>query len=79
MICAKFGWNWPSGSGEEDENVKNLQTDEQRTGDLKSLGEPKILEPNVKVSSRGRPLWNEYHISSTLCSKVISEVKVFKK
>ena len=22
MLCAKFGWNWPSGSGEEDENVK---------------------------------------------------------
>ena len=27
MIGAKFGWNWPSGSGEEDGNVKNLQTD----------------------------------------------------
>ena len=27
MICAEFGWNWPSGSGEEDENVKSLQTD----------------------------------------------------
>ena len=20
MLCAKFGWNWPSGSGEEDKN-----------------------------------------------------------
>ena len=29
MLCAKFGWNWSSGSGEEDENVKNLQTDRQ--------------------------------------------------
>ena len=27
ILCAKFGWNWPSGSGEEDENVKSLQTD----------------------------------------------------
>ena len=27
MHCAKFGWNWPRGSGEEDENVKSLQTD----------------------------------------------------
>jgi hypothetical protein len=27
MICAKFGWNWSSGSGEEVENVKSLQTD----------------------------------------------------
>ena len=29
ILCAKFGWNWPSGSGEEDENVKSLQTDRQ--------------------------------------------------
>ena len=28
MLCAKFGWNWPSGSV-EDENVKSLQTDER--------------------------------------------------
>ena len=25
MRCAKFGWNCPSGSGEEDENVKSLR------------------------------------------------------
>ena len=25
VICAKFGWNWLSGSGEEDENVKSLR------------------------------------------------------
>ena len=29
MPCANFGWNWPSGSGGEDENVKILQTDGQ--------------------------------------------------
>ena len=29
MLCTKFGWNWPSGSGEEDENVKSLQTNGQ--------------------------------------------------
>ena len=27
IISAMFGWNWPSGSGEKDENVKSLQTD----------------------------------------------------
>ena len=27
MLCAKFGWNWLSGSGEEYENVKSLQMD----------------------------------------------------
>ena len=41
ILCAKFGWNWPSGSGEEDENVKSLQTDGQTdrrrtTGDQNS-------------------------------------------
>ena len=32
ILCAKFGWNWPCGSGEEDENVKSLQTDRQMDG-----------------------------------------------
>ena len=37
MSCAKFGWNWPSGSGEQDENMKSLQTDRQQsTSDHKS-------------------------------------------
>ena len=30
MLCAKFGWNWPSGSGEDDKNVKNLRRRQQR-------------------------------------------------
>ena len=30
MLCAKFGWNWPSGSWEEVENRKSLQTDRQQ-------------------------------------------------
>ena len=25
MLCVKFGWNWLTGSGEENENVKGLQ------------------------------------------------------
>ncbi len=36
MLCAKFGWNWPSGSGEEVENVKNLRIDRPEIrGELK--------------------------------------------
>ena len=31
MLCAKFGWNWPSGSGEEDENVKGLRQQRRQT------------------------------------------------
>ena len=36
MLCAKFGRNWPSGSGDKDDNVKSLQTD-RRTTDLSFL------------------------------------------
>ena len=32
ILCAKFGWNWQSVSGEEDENVKSLQTDGKAGG-----------------------------------------------
>ena len=32
MLCAKFDWNLPSGSGEGDENMKNLQTNERTDG-----------------------------------------------
>ena len=30
MLCAKFGWNWLSGSREEDKNVKSLWQHQQR-------------------------------------------------
>ena len=33
MLCYKFGWNWPSGSGV---NVKSLQTDKRTTDDRRS-------------------------------------------
>ena len=29
-LWAKFGWNWPSGSGEEDENMKSLRQRQRR-------------------------------------------------
>ena len=29
MLCAKFGWNWPGGSGEEDENLNSLRQQQQ--------------------------------------------------
>ena len=32
MHCAKHGWNWPSGSWEEDGKVKSLQTDGRTDG-----------------------------------------------
>ena len=49
MLCAKFGWNWPSGSGEDDEMWKVYrQTDVRRTtGNQKSLPELKELSAQV--------------------------------
>jgi hypothetical protein len=35
MLCAKFGQNWSSGSGEEVKNVKSLQTDRRQTTDAR--------------------------------------------
>ena len=32
MLCVNFGWNWPSGSWEEDENVKSLLTNIRTDG-----------------------------------------------
>ena len=44
MFCAKFGGNKSSDSGEEDENVKSLQTDGRTTYDQRSS-----LELEVQV------------------------------
>ena len=53
MICVKFGWNWLSGSGEEDKNVKSLQTKRRTdrrtdgrltTSDLKRVEEIYMLK-----------------------------------
>lgn len=30
MLCSKLGWNWPSGSVEEDKNVKRLRRRQQK-------------------------------------------------
>ena len=49
ILCAKFGWNWPSGSGEEDENVKSLQTDGQTDRDD---GRQVIRKANFSVQLR---------------------------
>ena len=50
MLCVKFGWNWPSGSGEEDEHVKILQTD-RRTDRRRTTGDQKSsLELSAQMS-----------------------------
>ena len=44
MLCAKFGWNWPRGSG-EDENVKSLQTENNNNNN----GQPTFDQKSSKI------------------------------
>ena len=37
MLCAKFDWNWPIGSGEEDENMKKFTTKRDEEFQLEKL------------------------------------------
>ena len=50
MICGKFGWNWPSSSGEEVENVKSLQRDGQTDGRRTTGDQKSSLELSAQVS-----------------------------
>ena len=43
MLCAKFGWNWLSGSREEDENVKSLRQLQRRRTTYKLCSEKLII------------------------------------
>ena len=51
MLCAKFGWDWLSGSGEEDKNVKSLQTD-GRTDRRKDDGRQVIRKAHLSFQLR---------------------------
>ena len=51
MLCAKFGWNWPGGSWEEDENVKKLQTNDGRQVIRKAHLSFQLRWANIKTIS----------------------------
>ena len=52
MYCAKFGGNWPSGSEEKDENVKNydLANANNIKGQRTNLDQKNSLEPWAQVN-----------------------------
>jgi hypothetical protein len=51
MICTKSGWNWPSGSGEEVENVKVYRQTVRRTDRRRTTGDQNSsLELSAQVS-----------------------------
>ena len=47
MLCAKFGENWPNGSG-EDENVKDYNNNDD--GQWINFDKKGSLEPSAQVS-----------------------------
>ena len=60
MLCAKFGWNWPRGSGEEDENAKNLQTDgrtDRQTDDGQQVIRTAHLSFQLRWAKNVKSLW----------------------
>ena len=65
MLCAKFGWNWPSGSWEEDENVKSLQTEGQT--DRRTMTDNRRSEKLSWAFSSGELINNCYQHLSTDC------------
>ena len=70
MLCTKFGWNWPSGSGVEDENVKSLHRwmDRWTTGDQKN---------SFELSSQ--VIWKQYHNIFLKSSYPILQYKFYNK
>ena len=52
MLCEKFGWNCPSGSGKQDENVKSLQTDRQQTDRHTDDGTTGGQKSSLKLSAQ---------------------------
>ena len=54
MLCAKFGWNWPSGSEEDDEVLKVYDNanndDDDNDWLLANFDQKSSLEPLAQVS-----------------------------
>ena len=76
ILCTKFAWNWPSASGEEDENVKILRNQPRRqwrrttdkfwseklTGELKTTHCVERDEGKVRHAER-RVRFNQYTLN----------------
>ena len=60
MLCAKFSWNWPSGSGEEDWKCEKFTTTTMTTDKFWS---EKLLEPLAQVSELKKEMDQIYHQS----------------
>ena len=75
MLCAKFGLNWPSGSGEEDENVKSLWQrqwpQQQRRWTMDKFWSEKL------TWAFGSGELKSHNYTSTLVTKIVEVVSPF--
>ena len=60
MLCAKFGWNWPSGSGEEDWKCEKFTT---TTMTMENFDQKSSLEPLAQLSELKNEMDQIYHQS----------------
>ena len=68
-LCAKFGWKWPSGSGEEVKNRKSLQTD-RRTVRQTDDGRQVIRKAYLSFKLRWAKKNRESLHPRMLCAKI---------
>ena len=82
MLCAKFGWNWPSGSGEEDQNVESFRWRWQRWwGTTDKFWSEKLTgvfgSGELKVT-RTKRIWTKCSILSHSCCLYVWYESKFK-
>ena len=74
MLCAKFGWNWLSGSGEEDEYVKSLrQHQQQQPGQRRRLTTDKFWSKQLTWAFGSGELKSRFHPCIIVKSKFKKE------
>ena len=59
MLCAKLCWNWPSGFGGEDENVKSLQKERDRRTDRQTKDDTWSEKLTWAFSSSELNIWKK--------------------
>ena len=77
MLCAKFGWNWPSGSGEEDENVKSLRWRRRQRRQRATTDNGQILIRTAHLSLRLR--WAKKKRETQIKSELVFVLWTFAK
>ena len=85
MLCAKFGWNWPSGSGEEDENVKSLRQQQRRRRTTDKFWPEKLTwafgsgEPKTHLCNGTLPIvcLSDQQINPQILIKILYMIHVF--